>query len=202
MSVAGRPAHVVDRPRRMLDEFAEAGHCHLRRIGPRSGPQVVVVEHTVMKRSASLHRIGVGPAEPMHAATPRRPGQIDSASEQTAMTIALRVPLRSRRLSAERYGRPRSARRRRGSFASARSRTLRSTCRVPALDELHLGNRTRTAVAGHPRRETRCRQDRPRRYRGYESGRPHRARCDRQPGRRSPSSAIRRAYVTPAPTRS
>ena len=46
-----------------------------------------------MKPSASSGRIGVGPAEPMQAATSRRPGQIDSASEQTAMTIALREPI-------------------------------------------------------------------------------------------------------------
>ena len=47
-----------------------------------------------MKCSASPHRIGVGPAEPMQAvARVAGRGQIESASEQTAITIALRVPI-------------------------------------------------------------------------------------------------------------
>ena len=46
-----------------------------------------------MNASASPARIGVGPAEPMQAPTARRSGQMASANEQTAMTIALRVPI-------------------------------------------------------------------------------------------------------------
>ena len=46
-----------------------------------------------MNVSASVARIGVGPAEPMHAFTARSPAQRCSASEATAMTIALRVPI-------------------------------------------------------------------------------------------------------------
>ena len=40
-----------------------------------------------------MARIGVGPADPMHAHTARRSGQRASESEHTAMTIALRVPI-------------------------------------------------------------------------------------------------------------
>jgi hypothetical protein len=46
-----------------------------------------------MNASASPARIGVGPAEPIHAHTARRSGQMAIESEQTAMTIALRVPI-------------------------------------------------------------------------------------------------------------
>ena len=45
-----------------------------------------------MNSSAAVARIGVGPAEPMHVVTARRSGETVSAKEQTAMTIALRVP--------------------------------------------------------------------------------------------------------------
>ena len=45
-----------------------------------------------MNASASTARIGVGPAEPMHVVTARRSREIVSANEQTAITIALRVP--------------------------------------------------------------------------------------------------------------
>ena len=46
-----------------------------------------------MKSAASTARIGVGPAEPMHALTRRSSGQRATPSEQTAITIALRVPI-------------------------------------------------------------------------------------------------------------
>jgi hypothetical protein len=45
-----------------------------------------------MKSSASVATSGVGPAEPTQAATRRCSGQSASATEQTAITIALRVP--------------------------------------------------------------------------------------------------------------
>src|SRR3954453_15325014 len=43
--------------------------------------------------SARVGRIGVGPAEPMHAFTARSSGHRWTDREQTAMTIALRVPI-------------------------------------------------------------------------------------------------------------
>ena len=45
-----------------------------------------------MNSSASVATSGVGPAEPTQAATRRCSGQSASATEQTAITIALRVP--------------------------------------------------------------------------------------------------------------
>ena len=46
-----------------------------------------------MNRSASCARRGVGAAEPRHVPTVRSSSSIASANEQTAMTIALRVPI-------------------------------------------------------------------------------------------------------------
>ena len=43
-------------------------------------------------RPLALARIGVGPAEPMQVVTVRRSREMASANEQTAITIALRVP--------------------------------------------------------------------------------------------------------------
>ena len=46
-----------------------------------------------MNASASPAASGVGPAEPMHIATRRCSGHSARLSEQTAITIALRVPI-------------------------------------------------------------------------------------------------------------
>ena len=45
-----------------------------------------------MKASASAAASGVGPAEPMQVATRRSSGHSARLTEQTAITIALRVP--------------------------------------------------------------------------------------------------------------
>ena len=138
-----------------------------------------------MKRSASLHRIGVGPAEPMHAATPRRSGQIDSASEQTAITIALRVPILANCCG------PSAGAMWKAAISSSSARQFRfgpvtnsptGIRRVPAARrelDLGIGREQRRQPVPGGRRGAEVAPDRPA---VADLGRSHRARRDGQPG--------------------
>ena len=90
-AVGRAAADVVDRRRRRRDELAEARDGGVGQRPPPS-PQAPPRRARREERSASGARSGVGPAEPMPVPTRRGAGSSASANEQTAITIALRVP--------------------------------------------------------------------------------------------------------------
>ena len=204
MPVAGGAAHVVDRPRGPLDELAEAVQCRVWNRRARR-PQVVLVEHA---GDEALRLARTGSASAPRSRCMRPP--LDAPARSTARASRPRSPsrcaCRSWRTAAGRRpgrcGRPRSARRPRGSCASARSRTRATGIRrVPAFD----ASSTSASDANSGGSASPAGDEVPRlpptvpRLRIW--GDPTVRDAIASPGRRSPSSAISRAYVTPAPTR-
>ena len=87
-AVGGAAADVVDRARGLRHQLAEAGEVAVGAGSPPPSQSSVPFANA----SASAATIGVGPAEPMQVPTVRCSGSSASANEQTAITIALRVP--------------------------------------------------------------------------------------------------------------
>ena len=148
-----------------------------------------------MKRSASVAVIGVGPAEPMQALTRRCSGHSARLSEQTAITIALRVPI------LENCCGPSAGGSRYAAISSSGARQLRfgpvtnsaiGTRRVPRVDasstsvsDANSGGRPSPAGDEVPRLP-------PTVPRLRICGEPTVREAIASPGSRSPSSAIRR----------
>ena len=204
MAVAGAPAHVVDRPRGTLYEIAEVDQCRIwNRCAP--APQVVLVEHPGDEALRLL------------APDRRRTGGADAcgharsgSARSTAQASRPRSPSRSGYRSWRTAAGPSAGAMWNAAISSSSARQFRfgpvtnsrtAIRRVPALDassisasDANSGGSPSPAGDEVPRLPPTVPQLR-------IWGDPTVRAAIASPGRRSPSSSISRAYVTPAPTR-